>query len=281
MIDARAHRLESSLLTALLGLALAALLAGVGWLLGGATGALFTVAFAAALALFAPRPSAHRLLAARGARPLHPLEVPGLHDAVEALAHRAGLDAPPRLHLLPDPAPQALATDGHDGAVIGVTPALLRTLGPRQTLAVIAHEIAHLTNGDLAILRLARTVEAITASAARFSLYALVFGVPLLLFAGAPVPWSVFALLLVAPWAVRLLVAALSRARELAADATAAELTGDPVALASALERIERAAAPWWMRWFAAEIPVALRTHPPTHDRVARLLELERGRAYG
>lgn len=274
MFELRTQRLGNLARTGLILLALAATLMGVGWILGGGAGALLSLAFVAGLAIFGPRPSAQRLMAAQGSRPLHPSEVPGLHGEVETLSRRAGLSHAPRLYLLPSHVPQALTTDGPDGAVIGVTPGLLRLLGPRQTVAVVAHEIAHLKNNDLTLLRLAEVAHSVTASAAQMSVFFVLLA-PLLWLFGAPIPWAAFGLLILTPWVVRLLVAALSRAREHDADATAVSLTADPLALASALERIEQSQRPpWWAWWLPLEGPSAFRSHPPTEERVARLLEL-------
>lgn len=276
MFELRVQRFGNLARTGLIVLGLAATLLGVGWILGGGAGAALALAFVAGVAIFGPRPSAQRLMAAQGNRPLHPAEVPDLHEAVHTLSRRAGLAQAPHLYLLPSRSPQALTTDGPDGAVIGLTPGLVRLLGPRQLLAVVAHELAHLQNRDLTLLRLAEITHSVTASAAQMSFFLVVLA-PLLWLFGAPIPWAALGLLIVTPWLVRLLVAALSRAREHDADATAAALTGDPIALASALERIERhQRPPWWAWWLPIEGPGALRSHPPTEERVARLLELAR-----
>jgi heat shock protein HtpX len=270
------HRIANLLRSALLLGAMAVVLALVGWLLGGAVGVLWTIGLAALLAIFAPSVAPERLMRAQGARPLHPLESPGLHRAVEALAEKAGVE-PPRLYLVPMPVPQAFATTSEGRSALGLSPSLLSFLSPREVVAVLAHELSHVRHRDLWVMRLAETVRRMTRSLSMIGLFLVFLNLPLLLLAGTHVPWLAVAVLVVAPWAVGMLSLALSRSRELDADLGAVALTGEPLALASALAKIEAASrGPWWMRLFALDLPESLRTHPSTALRVARLREMAR-----
>lgn len=254
--------------------AMAAVLGLVGWLLGGAMGVLWTAVFAVVLALLAPSVSPERLMRAQGARPLHPLESPDLHRAVHALAEKAGVE-PPTLYLVPLPVPQAFATTSQGRSALGVSPALLSFLSRREVLGVLAHELSHLRHRDLWVMRLAETVGRMTRTLSMIGLFLVFLNLPLILLAGTHVPWLAVLALVFAPWAVGMLSLALSRSRELDADVGAVSLTGDPLALASALSKIEAASrGPWWMRLFTVEIPESLRTHPSTALRVARLREM-------
>lgn len=246
-----------------------ALLALVGWTLGGEVGVWVAIGGVALLAWLAPAGSGW--LRASGARTLERRHAPWLHDAVATLGERAGLPAP-RLALVPIPGPQALATGVGEDATIAVSPDLLRMLPPDEVVAVVAHEMSHLRNGDLKLLRLSETVRRTTKTMSTFGLILLVLNLPLVLLGEASLPWLGVALLLLAPRLVSLLSLALSRAREHGADAGAVELTGDPLALARALRRIEAAhRGPWWARMFTVEPPASWRSHPPTEQRVARL----------
>ncbi|HJL16287.1 MAG TPA: zinc metalloprotease HtpX [Sandaracinaceae bacterium LLY-WYZ-13_1] len=273
------HRLQNLLRSGLLLLAMGAVLALVGWLWAGGVGVLWTLALAALLAVLTPSVAPERLMRAQGARPLHPLEAPELHRAVQGLSERAGIE-PPRLYLVPMPVPQAFATTSHGRAALGVSPSLLRGLSPREVIAVVAHELSHLRHRDLWVMRLAETVRRTTRTLSFFGLLLLFFNLPLMLLAGVHVPWLAVLVLVVAPWAVGMLSLALSRAREHDADAGAVALTGEPRALASALAKIEAASrGPWWMRLFSVDVPESLRTHPSTAERIARLHEMARGAA--
>ncbi len=282
------HRISNLLHSAGLLAAMVGVLAGVGWLLAGGTGAWLAVAAAAAFAGLAPQISAARLLRAQGARPLHPAEVPGLFQAMDVLSARAGLERPPRLFVTPLPVPQAMALEGAEGAAIAISPALLR-LTPREVIAVLAHELAHLQHHDLRLLRLVGTIQRLTGSMSTFGLVLTLLNLPLVLLGVEHLPWLGVAALLVAPQVVGLLSLALSRSREHDADAGAVALTGDPLALASGLAKIEAAAqGPWWAQMFRVDLPDAARSHPRTEERVARLRSMAQltrsgptGRAHG
>jgi len=268
----RRHRFRNLAATAALIGAIVLVAAGVGWLLGGQLGVALTLGAGLLVGALAPRPPMERALWQRGARRLH---APWLEDAVERMSRRAGLERAPVLLGLPEPVPQAFATEGARGPAIGVTPALLRHLHPREVVAVVAHELSHLRAGDLGLMRVVAVVAGLTRSAAQIGLLLLLFSVPLAFASGLSVPWLSVAVLLVAPSVLHLLSLALSRVREHDADAGAVELCGDPLALASALVKIERAArGPWWLDFFRVRMPERWQTHPRTEARVARLREM-------
>lgn len=205
---------------------------------------------------------------------LGPHEAPGLFTLVEALARRAGLDRLPEIRIVPGGQTNAAATLRGSTPVLVVTEALLGRLDARRLGAVLAHETAHLAHRDLVLFRVAHTLQAATVLLGSLTLVlaflTLYFDPALALF------WGVLAAL--APAAARFLVAALSRTREFAADLGAARLTGDPGALADALELIEYRPRTWWEWISGTRSPVpaeaadsAFRSHPPTGERVRRL----------
>lgn len=217
-------------------------------------------------------------------------------NVVSEMAIAAGLPAP-RAYIVPDPDPNAFAT-GRDPAhaSLAITEGLLRVLNREELQGVIAHEMAHIRNYDIRLMTL---IAALMGAVALLSDWAARgrmrvkldddsdskgSGAALVIFF---VIWLLAILL--APLASRLLAMAVSRSREYLADATGAQLTRNPMALASALEKIETAAAPtlavhrgsahlciadplgrranlregWWADLFA--------THPPMPERINRL----------
>jgi heat shock protein HtpX len=193
------------------------------------------------------------------------------------LARRAGLPSVPRLHYVGTPAVQALAAGSSADSAIALSDGLLRLLSRRELSAVIAHEIWHIRQNDLGLLRLALGAVRLT------QIMCLAAGLLVLLFGPldpvdgvAPDTWSLLLLIVLAPSASLLLWLGLSRTREYDADAGAAALTGDPEALASALRHLERAAGPAWERLSRQGQGASpwLRTHPSAAERIARLMEL-------
>lgn len=232
-----------------------------------------------------------RLLAAVDADPIPRERAPDLHRRLDALLARMDVERP-TLYVADTRAPNAFAVGGSGGGALVVDRSLFRLLPPRELEAILAHELAHLeTNDGLAaalVDGLARTVVGL------FTLVTLPALLALSGFAGGSA-WirgrpgdrsDVFARLhrllaggLAAGFVlVTLLARTRSRRREFAADDRAAEVTGDPLSLARALRRIDRASDPTWS--FAplsshrdTDDPLErwLSTHPPTADRIERL----------
>jgi heat shock protein HtpX len=209
---------------------------------------------------------------------LAPHQAPGLFHLVNSLAGQAGLRRRPELRIVPGGQTNAAATLNGNTPVLVVTEALLSRLDSRRLAAVLAHEVAHLAHGDLVLFRLAHSYQAATVV-----LGTLTVVLALVTVAFAPAVslfWAVVAAL--APAASRFLVAALSRTREFAADLGASRLTGDPGALADALEFIDyRPRTLWdWLTGSRSPVPDpasnAFRTHPPTVERVRRLDRMAR-----
>jgi heat shock protein HtpX len=268
---ARARR-RNRLETAATLVALGGLAAAIGHLAAGGQGVVFGPAFAAVALLFSAVPGEALFRQALGAAPLSPFQAPGLHAMVAELSARAGLAAPPRLWLLPQRPLQAVAAGTTARPGIGVTRSLAEALPPRELAAVLAHEISHVRDGDLFVLRLATVAATATRAMAQAGLIVALFAGLGAIGAHPLLP----VLLIVSPLAADLLTLSLTRSRELLADAGAAELTGDPEALAAALARLERiqgddferlaARGPSWLRWF--------RTHPTVAQRIEALRSL-------
>ncbi|MGE3289108.1 MAG: zinc metalloprotease HtpX [Pseudonocardia sp.] len=273
----RRHRLRNAVQGFLLLGGMVAVLAALAWLLFGLVG-LFAVAVVAAIVL-ATRPAvpAHWVLGMYGARPVPPAAAPELHRYVRILAERAGLAVPPTLYYVASPMVNAFAVGRRDDSALAVTDGLLRRLTSRELVGVLAHEIGHIRSDDLWIMNLSDSLGRLTHGLAYAGLFLLVIAVPLSI-NGTYAPLWIAVLLTVVPTVVTLLQLALSRSREYDADLHAAELTGDPEGLASALEALERCEGRLWERVMVprrrAPDPLLLRTHPPTADRTRRLREL-------
>lgn len=274
----REHAALNRLQTALLVVVLCAVGGLAGHLLFGETGFwLSLVAILLSLAL-QPVATARLTLALYRARPIHPDEAPQLWRMLDLLARRAGLPAAPRPYYVPSGMINAFAVGSRRHSAIALTDGLLGTLAPRELLAVLAHETAHIANGDLRVMNLADYVSRLTGAFAILGLLLLLVALPGVWLGQLEVQWSGLLLLAVSPHLARLAQMGLLRVREFDADLGAARLTGDPAALASALARIEAVARGWrgWLLpgWGNPE-PSWLRTHPPTAERIRRLLTLE------
>jgi heat shock protein HtpX len=264
------NRIETALTLAALGL----LAGAIGFLAAGIEGLVIGAVMAAVGLSFGALPADAVFRQGFGAVPLSPFQAPGLNALVQELARRAGLPSVPRLYLLPQPVLQAVAAGTTERAGIGVTRALVEALPADELAAVLAHEVSHVRHGDLTVMRIAASAAAITRAMAQAGLLVLI-----LWGAGAFGAHPLLPLLLIlAPLASDLLTLSLSRTREFLADAGAAELTGDPAALAAALRRLQAlqgddferlgSRVPRWLRWF--------RTHPTIEERVAALASATR-----
>ncbi len=248
------------------------LLAVCGWIVGGTEG------LHQALTGGAPRPNgpaiAHETIFRWfGARPLRPAELPGLFSILADVCRRARLSRLPDIYCLPAPGDMnAYALGGPEGAAIVLTEGLLRRMTRDEIAGILAHEVAHIRNNDIWTMSWAAALH-------RAIEWTSLTGLVLLRaeHSGTAANRPLTALLRAAPSIAQLLRLALSRTRELDADATALELTGDGQALIAALDKLERHHA-----GFPA-LPVAaredgptrlLRSHPATSERVGALLSL-------
>ena len=242
-----------------------------GFLLFGATTAIILLVFGGFIALAVPGTSAHAQL--RGVQPLRYHQAPELYDMVAALARSAGLSRSPALYLAQNGVLNAATVGSAQSASIIVTTGLLRRLSTREIYAVLAHELSHVANEDLTLFRFAEALRQAVNIFVRVGWLLVIFALPVVLATGTLTGSAILALL-GAPIAATLLQAALLRTREFEADRTAAELTGDPEGLAQALSRIEYVQE----NTLRMMLPVSrqshplFRTHPPTRERVQRLL---------
>jgi heat shock protein HtpX len=284
---------RNQLKTVLLLGALSALVIGLGGLV--APGHLYLFgAIALAMNLGAYFFSDRLVLRMHRAAEVSPAEAPELHAMVAELSARAGIPRP-RVFVIPEAQPNAFATGRNPAhGVVAVTQGILHLLDRRELRGVLAHELAHIKNRDILLSSLAAAGAAVISWIA----HALSFGA---LFGGASDDedgvgaGGGLLVALVAPLAATLIQLGISRSREYLADATGAELSRDPEALASALLALERTAALvpaqatpataslFIVNPFGATARVArwFSTHPSTADRVARLRAMAWSRAPG
>ncbi|HEU4323425.1 MAG TPA: zinc metalloprotease HtpX [Roseiflexaceae bacterium] len=277
--------------TLLLG-ALTGMLVVIGSALGGQGGMVIAFVFAIVMNMGAWWFSDSLALRMSGAQEVSPEQGPELHRMVEDLAARAQLPKP-RVYVIESPTPNAFATGRSPSkGAVAVTTGITRLLDRNELAGVIAHELAHIKHRDTLISSIAATVGGAITMLAEMAQWALLFagfggsdeddGGGLAGLAGSLV------LIIVAPIAALLIQMAISRGREYMADAGGARILGDPLPLASALEKLEWAAgrAPMSVNPAASHLYIVnplrggiaglFRTHPDTQERIGRLRAMAR-----
>lgn len=277
MLSIRVHSWVNRLQTLLLVCLLLGISILAGWLLFGEEGLWIIALISVIILLIEPAVGSRLTLVLYRARPIARHEAPELWRIVALLAARAELPNMPTLYYVASPMVNAFTVGNRRQAAIALTDGLLRYLSMRELAAVLAHETAHVANGDLFVMGLADYISRLTSMLALVGQILLFFALPAILLGYAAINWTVLLLLLFSPHLALLLQLGLSRVREFNADLKASELTGDPEALALALAKIERASRSWraWLfpGWGNPQ-PSWLRTHPATEERIKRLLSL-------
>ncbi|MHB9117805.1 MAG: zinc metalloprotease HtpX [Burkholderiales bacterium] len=271
------HRLRNRLQSLLLLGGMSLLLALLGWLLGGPGGLLWSLLTGMLALLLGPLVSPPLVLRLLGAIPIAPPQAPELYAMAASLARRAALPSAPHLYYSPSRALNAFSVGNRNDASIALTGGLLQALGPRELAGVLAHEISHIRNNDLWVMALAAIVGQLTAWLSFAGQILLILMLPWAWLTDFQLPLPTLALMIAAPLLSRLLQNALARTREYEADLGAADLTGDPRGLASALNRLEWLQGGWTERVFMATRhpwPEYLSSHPPMRERIRRLEEL-------
>jgi heat shock protein HtpX len=230
--------------------------------------------------LLNPTVSPRLIMHLYGARPLAPTQMPNLYAVLRELAHRAGLAVVPTLYYVPSRIVTAFTVGHKDQSAVAVTDGLLQALDAREQVGVLAHEVSHVHSNDMWVMGLADMFSRLTSLLSLFGQVLLVFNLPLLLLSQVTINWFAILILIFAPTISALAQLGLSRSREYDADLNACRLTGDPEGLARALEKIDGLQSGWLKRVFLPgrrlPEPSLLRTHPPTAERVRRLLDLRR-----
>ena len=262
------------LLSLLMGLCLS-----VGYLLGGQAALFPALMIGAGMNFFAFFFSDKIALATMRATQISRPEDPVLWDTVQELAERAGLPMP-KVYISPAPAPNAFATGrGPHHSAVCVTSGLRQMLSHEELEGVIAHELSHIKHRDILI----STIAAVVAGVVTWVTY-------LFFWDGGnrrTNPLVVLLLLILAPFAAALIQMAISRSREFEADRLGAKLAGTGHGLARALQKLETASRRIPLRvpdaqsnmfivapLTGSEMAKLFRTHPPTEERIARLMDM-------
>jgi heat shock protein HtpX len=272
--------------TGLLLATMTALFMGIGFMIGGLAGALIALVFAAGMNLFAWWNSADMVLRMHGAREITPSETNSaarqFAGDVQLLARKAGLDMP-RVYIIDSEQPNAFAT-GRDPqhAAVAASTGLLNQLNRDEINGVMAHELAHVMNRDTLTMTVTATFAGAIGMLANFAFF----------FGGNREGGflGAIAMMIFAPMAAMLVQTAISRAREYEADRVGAQIHGNPMALASALEKIERSARhtvnvraennPATAHMFiinplnGKRTDKLFSTHPDTANRIAKLRQM-------
>lgn len=221
------------LLAAMMGLFLA-----VGYLLGREQGMFIAFIIAAGMNVFAYWNSDKMVLRMHGARQVDRQTAPDFYDMVEDLSRRAGLPMP-KVYIMDNPQPNAFATGRNpENAAVAATTGLLNLLSRDELAGVMAHELAHIKHRDTLVMTLTATIAGAVSMLANFG---MMFGGS----RGRDNPLGaigVIVTVIVAPLAAMIVQMAISRTREYGADRGGAEISGQPMALASALAKISGAA---------------------------------------
>jgi heat shock protein HtpX len=283
------HRISNQLKTiALLG-GLSALLVLLGSALAPGQLWLFA-AIAAAMNLVSYFFSDRIVLAMNRAHPIGPADDPGLHAMVADLARRAGIPAP-RVYVIEDAAPNAFATGRNpEHGVVAVTTGIRALLTDRELRGVLAHEMAHIANRDILVASIAAMIASAVSLIASGLQWAVMLGSARDDEDSGGSALGGLALAIVAPIAATIIQLAVSRSREYLADATGARIADDPLALASALAKLEHGnrhipmhtvgdspasaslyICPPWQALAAGSIASWFSTHPPIAERIRRL----------
>jgi heat shock protein HtpX len=279
----------NSLKTAILLGTLTGALLVFGRVLGGQSGMMMALLFAAAMNFFAYWFSDKMVLAMHGAKPVAREQAPSLYAVMEGLTARAGIPMP-RLYIVEHDAPNAFATGRNPShAAVCATTGLLRVLDRNELEGVLAHELAHVKNRDILISSVAATLAGAITFLATMAKWGALFGGG---FGGRDDDrgggslLELLAMAIFAPIAAALIQMAVSRSREYQADASGAELAGNPYGLASALQKLEEYGkrvpplnvSPTMNHLYISNplsgqtFMTLFSTHPPLKERVRRLL---------
>ncbi|BDV02111.1 protease HtpX [Thermodesulfomicrobium sp. WS] len=274
------NQLKTTIFLALL----TALLVFLGGAMGGKTGMVMALGLAGIMNFLAYWYSDKIVLAMYGAQEVGPAEAPVLYGIVQELAQRAGIPMP-RVYIIPTESPNAFATGrSPKHAAVAATQGILRILNRDELMGVMAHELGHVIHRDTLIATIAATIAGAISMLANWLQWAVLFGMGRGDDEEGPGLAGGLIMAIIAPIAATLVQMAVSRSREFLADEAGAQLSGKPLALASALGKLQQAAHmmpmdanPATSHLFivnplsGSNVLALFSTHPPVEERIARL----------
>jgi len=286
--------------TTILLAALTALVVWIGHMVGGPNGAVMALIIAGAMNFFSYWFSDKIVLKMYGGQEITANDDPELYGLVRDLATRAGLPMP-KVYLIPEEAPNAFATGRNsEHAALAVTQGIRRILNKRELAGVLGHELSHVKHRDILISSIAATLAGAISYLAYMAQWGMMFGGGSRdreEGGGGSNILSLLFMMIVAPMAAMLIQMAVSRSREYMADDGGAKVTGDPLALASALRKLHMgsqniplqvndATAKATAHMFivnpltAGGLANLFSTHPPMEERIARLEAMAKDLSY-
>lgn len=277
--------------TALLGLLSGLIVLVSYYLIGNEQGLYIGLVFAAITSFSSWYFSDQAALATYRAQPLSREEAPELYDLVASLSDRAEIPMP-KLFIVPTESPNAFATGRDpDHASVAVTQGILKLLSREELEGVLAHELTHVKNRDTLTQAVAGTLAGAITFLGRILTLGALYGPVTYDSRRNPNPFGLLFLIVLAPLSASLIQLAISRTREYAADQGSAQITGNPLALVHALQKLEEVGHQIPMNGNPAMSPLLIvnptskeglqslfRTHPSTEERIRRLMELAQQR---
>jgi heat shock protein HtpX len=264
----------------------------VGGLLGGKDGLIIAFIFSLGMNFFSYWFSDKIVLSIYGAQEVTEQEAPQLYAMVRRLTQRANLPMP-KVYVINNPNPNAFATGRNpENAAVAVTTGILRILNDEELEGVLGHELAHIKHRDILLATIVATFVGTITFIARLAGWSMMFAGGSRDRENSGNAIASLVLMIVAPIAAVLLQLAISRAREFMADEGGAKISGKPLALASALSKLEQAAQMVPMRNASpatahlfivnplrgSSLMKLFSTHPPIEERIARLKLIAQGR---
>ncbi len=284
--------------TTILLAALTALVVWIGHMVGGPNGAVLALIMAGAMNFFSYWFSDKIVLKMYGAQEITANDDPELYGIVRDLTVRAGLPMP-KVYIIPEETPNAFATGRNpEHAAVAVTQGIRRILNKRELSGVLGHELSHVKHRDILISSIAATLAGAISYLAYMAQWAAIFGGGSRdREEGGSNIFSLLFMMIVAPMAAMLIQMAVSRSREYMADEGGAKVSGDPLALASALRKLEMGAqniplqvsdatANSTAHMFIVNpltvggLAKLFSTHPPMEERIARLEAMAKDLSY-
>lgn len=264
----------------------------VGNWLGGQGGMMMAFVFAILMNVGTYWFSDKMVLRMYGAEELDRSQYGHIYRTTEELTHRAGLPMP-KLYLIRGDQPNAFATGRDpDHAAVAVTESIVRLLSKDELRGVLAHELAHIKNRDILVATIAATFAGAISMIANMAQWAMIFGGGRSDDREGGHPIVAIVMMIVAPLAAMMVQMAISRQREFLADAGGAQMSGNPISLATALKKLHSAsqqipmqATPATAHMFIVNpfsggaMMKLFSTHPPMEERVAKLEEMAYGRS--